>query len=232
MTAAKKVPAKKAAAKKAAGGKRPACGPPRDDLPRTAKGYKSRARGPEDRITKRAATPENPKAAGKPSTYQPAFAEHALKLARLGATNVEIADFLGINVRTVTQWSVQHPDFGAALKEGKAAADDRVERSLYARAMGFEHDEVDIRVVNGEIVQTPIRKVYPPDTTAAIFWLKNRRPQDWRDKVDHEHGGPNGGPIRMELTDVERAARLAAILEAARARKAASGGEGGEGDAA
>lgn len=64
--------------------------------------------------------------------------------------------------------------FCQALKAGKAESDDRVERSLFARATGYEHDEVDIRVVGGAIVQTPIRKYYPPDTTACIFWMRYR----------------------------------------------------------
>ena len=55
--------------------------------------------------------------------------------------------------------------------------------------MGYEHDEVDIRVVDKEVIQTPIRKYYPPDSTALIFWLKNRKPADWRDKVEPEHSG-------------------------------------------
>ena len=82
-----------------------------------------------------------------------------------------------------------YPEFRQALKVSKDQADDRVERSLYERATGYERDEIDIRVVNGEIVKTPIRKFYPPDTTAAIFWLKNRKPAQWRDKQDIEHTG-------------------------------------------
>ena len=92
------------------------------------------------------------------------------------------------------------------LRSGKEVSDERVERSLFARANGYEHDEVDIRVVSGEIVQTPIRKYYPPDTTAAIFWLKNRRPDLWRDKVEQTITGPNGGPVqvqRIELVPLE-----------------------------
>lgn len=101
-------------------------------------------------------------------------------------------------MRTIYRWKAEHEVFCQALKIGKDVADERVTRSLYARANGYEHDEVDIRVIEGKIVQTPIRKHYPPDTTAAIFWLKNRRKEEWRDKIDHELGGPNGGPIAIE----------------------------------
>lgn len=136
--------------------------------------------------------------AGRPSSYKPEFAKQAEKLCALGATDVELADFFDVEVRTIYRWKSEHDTFCQALKVGKDVADERVARSLYARANGYEHDEVDIRVVSGEIVQTPIRKHYPPDTTAAIFWLKNRRKEEWRDKIDHELGGPNGGPIPYE----------------------------------
>lgn len=63
--------------------------------------------------------------------------------------------------------------------------------------MGYEHDEVDIRVVNGELVKTPIRKFYPPDTAAASLWLRNRKPERWRDKVETAHMGSDGGPVQV-----------------------------------
>lgn len=108
---------------------------------------------------------------------------------------MEVADFLGIEVRTLYRWKAENEAFCQALKLGKEVADDRVERSLYARANGYEHDEVDIRVVANAIVQTPIRKYYPPDTTAAIFWLKNRRDKQWREAKAVELTGANGGPV-------------------------------------
>jgi hypothetical protein len=126
---------------------------------------------------------------GRPSKYKAEFAAQAEKLCKLGATDQEVADFFEVDVRTLYRWKGEHTAFCQALKAGKVEADDRVERSLFARANGYEHDEVDIRVVSGKIVQTPIRKYYPPDTTAAIFWLKNRRPADWRDKQEIEHKG-------------------------------------------
>lgn len=125
-------------------------------------------------------------AAGRPSKYKPEFAEQAEKLCKLGATDLEVADFFNVNVATLNRWKATFPDFCASIKTSKEIADERVERSLFARAAGYEHDEVDIRVVAGEIVQTPIRKYYPPDTTACIFWLKNRRPDLWREKREQE----------------------------------------------
>lgn len=127
----------------------------------------------------------------RPSKFKTEYVEQAKKLCALGATDVEIGDFFGVDVRTIYRWKAENEEFCHALKVSKEIADARVERSLFARANGYEHDEVDIRAVNGVIVQTPIRKYYPPDTTAAIFWLKNRKPEEWRDKVEQkiEHSG-------------------------------------------
>lgn len=125
----------------------------------------------------------------RPSKFQEELIPQAEKLCKLGATDMEVADFFEVDVRTLYRWKAENEAFCQALKAGKEVADERVERSLYARANGYEHNEVDIRVVGGAIVQTPIRKYYAPDTTACIFWLKNRKPAEWRDKVETEHSG-------------------------------------------
>lgn len=157
----------------------------------------------------------------RPSKFKPEFVEQAKKLCALGAIDAELANFFGVAVSTVALWKVQHKEFSDALKVGKVQADRRVESALYRRAIGYEHDEVDLRVVGTKLVKTPIRKAYPPDTTACIFWLKNRKPNDWRDKHEHEHGGKDGKPIEHkhehDLTDDE----LAAIV---RRRSSSSGG--------
>jgi hypothetical protein len=121
---------------------------------------------------------------GRPSKYRPEFVEQAKKLCRLGATDIEIADFFDVNVATLYRWKNENEDFCESLKVSKETADDRVERSLFTRALGYLHDDVDIRVVDHKVVMTPIRKYYPPDTTACIFWLKNRKPDLWREKRD------------------------------------------------
>jgi hypothetical protein len=126
---------------------------------------------------------------GRPSKYKSEFADQAAKLCRLGATDAQLADFFQVSVSTINLWKVEHKAFSESIKVPKAEADERVEQSLYRRAMGYEHDEVDIKVVAGAIVKTDIRKYYPPDSTAMIFWLKNRKPSDWRDKQEVEHSG-------------------------------------------
>jgi len=79
-----------------------------------------------------------------------------------------------------------------------------VARSLYQRAIGYSHEDVDIRVVDKEIVKTKIVKHYPPDVTAASLWLRNRRPDLWRDKQDIEVSGKGGGPVTMKVVYDEK----------------------------
>lgn len=121
---------------------------------------------------------------GRPSSYRPEFAEQAHKLCVLGATDIELADFFGVERTTIWRWSQVHEAFCNALKAGKEAADERVERSLYAKAIGYTRDAVKILQHDGEPVLVPYREHVAPDTTAAIFWLKNRRPKQWRDRQD------------------------------------------------
>ncbi len=135
---------------------------------------------------------------GRPSKYKEEYVRQAEKLCVLGATDKDIADFFQIDIATLHRWKIQHKEFCDALKVGKESADNRVEMSLYQRALGYSHNEDDIRAVNGEIVITPTIKHYPPDTTACIFWLKNRQKEKWRDKPE----GNDGNDVSDLLTKV------------------------------
>lgn len=134
----------------------------------------------------------------RPTSYKPEFSEQAEKLCKLGATDIELADFFGISDRTIYRWQAQFPEFCRSLKAGKETSDERVERSLYHKAVGYTFDSEKVFQFQGEIVRTKTREHVPPDTTAAIFWLKNRRPVEWRDRQQHELTGANGGPIQTE----------------------------------
>lgn len=131
---------------------------------------------------------------GRPTAYKEEYAKQAEKLCQLGATDQEIADFFEVSVRTIYRWKADHDEFCQSLKSGKEVADERVERSLFQRATGYEQDEVKIFMpANAEApVYAPYRAKIAPDTTACIFWLKNRRPDLWRDKVQQEHSGEVG----------------------------------------
>lgn len=131
---------------------------------------------------------------GRPSKYRSEFAEQARKLCLLGATDKELADFFGISTGTLDNWKNAHPDFLSSLKEGKDLADAVVAEKLFKRATGYEHKAVkivaDAKTKDEHIVEYTER--YPPDTTACIFWLKNRQRDKWRDKVETEHSGNIG----------------------------------------
>ena len=135
--------------------------------------------------------------AGRPTKYKAEYAEQVYKLCLLGHTDAEIALFFEVNEDTVNEWKKVHPEFSESIKRGKQFADGNVADSLYQRAMGYSHEDVDIKVIEGNIVMTPLIKHYPPDTAAAIFWLKNRQKAKWRDKQDLSIEG------RVNLTLIE-----------------------------
>jgi hypothetical protein len=132
---------------------------------------------------------------GRPTKFEPIYCDQARKLCLLGATDKELADFFEISESTLNNWKHEYPEFLESIKEGKSSADANVATRLYQRALGFEHDSEEIKVVSdgnnlgSHIERVPIKKIYPPDPTAAIFWLKNRRPKEWRDKQEIEQSG-------------------------------------------
>ncbi len=107
-----------------------------------------------------------------------------VKIAALygaGKTDIEVALALGISEKTIYNWKKSHPEFLQALRVGKDVADDKVVEALFARATGYTHPEEKIFCSEGRIVRAKTKKHWPPDVTAQIFWLKNRRPKEWRD---------------------------------------------------
>lgn len=141
----------------------------------------------------------------RPSKYKPEFAKLARKACEiLGATNAELAELLEVSLATIYNWKLEHKEFLDALNLGKEISDKRVEKSLYDRAMGYSHMETKVFCNNGEITTTDVMKHYPPSDVACIFWLKNRRPDDWRDKQEVV--------IHGTLTDKERLERMDGIL--------------------
>lgn len=149
--------------------------------------------------------------AGRPSKWDDRFITVARKACELGATDLELGEMLGVSERTIQTWRAEKPEFAEALKVGKAPADDRVRRGLYQRAVGYSYESTKIFMPAGasEPVYAPFVEHVPPDPTAAIFWLKNRLPDEWRDRKAVEHSGPDGGPINFaNLPDEELTARI------------------------
>lgn len=131
----------------------------------------------------------------RPEKWKDEFVRIAEGAAKLGATDREVAEMLGISERTLNNWKHTRPELVEALRVGKDAADQRVESSLYHRAVGYTFDSEKVFQFQGQIVRTATKEHIPPDTTAAIFWLKNRKPGEWRDvrtiegTVNHQLAG-------------------------------------------
>ncbi|MCA8326176.1 DNA-packaging protein [Burkholderia cepacia] len=111
-----------------------------------------------------------------PSKFKPEFVELARNYCLLGATDVDLARFFGTTDRTIRTWKQQHPEFANALDQAKEVADAQIVGALYTNALAG-------------------------NVTAQIFWLKNRQPAKWRDKVDHEHAGKDGAPIQFQRVE-------------------------------
>lgn len=131
-----------------------------------------------------------PKIMGRPTAYKPEFVAQAKKLAKAGFTDMQMADFFEVSRATFYNWTAEHKDFLDAIKMQKEGPDECVTRSLYHRARGYEWTEQQSVKVKGEdgierVEVVPVRRHVPPDSTAAIFWLKNRR--GWRDRQEVEH---------------------------------------------
>lgn len=106
--------------------------------------------------------------------------------ARNGLTDEQLANNIGINVATLYTWKNKYSEINEALKRGKEVVDIEVENSLLKAAKGYFVDEEKqyISEVNGVVTKRKeiTKKYIAPNTTAQIFWLKNRKPSDWRDK--------------------------------------------------
>ena len=117
--------------------------------------------------------------------------------ARDGLTDEQIAGNIGINTSTLYDWKNKFSKISEALKKGKEVVDIQVENALLKRALGYTYKETTSGCdENGELKVTKVvTKEVVPDTTAQIFWLKNRRPDLWRDKQNIEHSGQINNPF-------------------------------------
>lgn len=132
-----------------------------------------------------------------PVKYKPEMLQQVEKLCLLGATDIIIADFFNIDESTLTIWKKRYPELFVSIKKAKVKADAEIANSLFNRAKGYEwteeqaHKIKEVTYNNGKRVKEVehletilVHKVVPPDTTAAIFWLKNRQRDAWREKND------------------------------------------------
>lgn len=107
------------------------------------------------------------------------------KMYEQGLTDKQVCYILGIAESTLNLWK-KKPAISESIKKGKAVADEKVEKSLFERACGYTHDSEEIKVVDKKVIRVPVIKRYPPDTGAAIFWLCNRKSEEWKNKQQND----------------------------------------------
>lgn len=140
---------------------------------------------------------EQKKNVGRKPLYTEWLTEEGLALvnkwAEGGLINKQIAQKIGINVATLYEWQDRFPEFADAIKKGKKLIDEQVENALLKRAIGYRYEEETWgKNHNGEMVIVKrVVKSQAPDVTAQVFWLKNRQPERWRERVEikNEHEG-------------------------------------------
>lgn len=155
---------------------------------------------------------------GNASKFDERYIKQVERLAMLGLTTDEIAVAFGVNRSTIFDWRSTHPGFREAHDRGRVQADANVARALYRAATGYSHRATKIMQYEGEVITKDYIERYPPNAVAAIFWLKNRQPELWREKVDLTHAGGDT-PVRVEnAASTEALAKIDRLRNLMRAR--------------
>ena len=124
---------------------------------------------------------------GRPSKFSQIDMRQLEIVTKKGFTDDEISELFGITKQTLNNYKKENPKFFDSLKDWKLEADNEVEKSLYERAKGYKHEAVHFTAHNGVVTATDYEKIYPPDPTSMIFWLKNRKPKEWRDRYETDN---------------------------------------------
>lgn len=149
---------------------------------------------------------------GAPTKFVPENLKIAERAVMLGFTDNELAVLFDVSEMTIQRWKLANQDFAMVLKIGKQPADDRVERSLFMNAVGYEYVTEKPMVVDKEVQVIQYKERVLPNTTAQIFWLKNRRPDLWRDVHRHEIGRPGEFAAMSDEEVARQMAQAAAEL--------------------
>lgn len=145
---------------------------------------------------------------GRPPKYEEWITPEGLaqitKWAENGLIGKQISHNMGIAYGTLCEWQNKFPELSDAIKIGRRVKDFEVENSLLQRATGYQYEEdVYERTEDGELVVVKrTLKSQAPDVAAQIFWLKNRQPELWRDKVEVQN--EHSGTIKVEMGDMEK----------------------------
>lgn len=169
--------------------------------------------------TRRAAARAARLAAGEPligghtSPYLPEFDRVAQVMCEAGATDFELGRAFNVSERSIIKWRQTIPSFGAAAQTGKEPCDERVKRSLYQRAVGYDVTSEKVFNVGGKLVRVKLIEHIPPDPQCMLKWLHNRKPEEWRDQQQLKILPPTVKELsdwelaKSILLDLERAAR-------------------------
>jgi hypothetical protein len=165
-------------------------------------------------------------AGGRPTVYKPENAEIARHACTLGASNETLAERFEVSRRTIDNWIATIPEFGDAVRHGREVADDSVVAALYARATGMERKSIKVVEGEGAPVTTTHTVQSLPDVRACMFWLRNRRPAQWRENRalgDTPYGGRD---LAKEIEEGEERVRRWQEDERAKAERVRSEVEG------
>jgi len=149
---------------------------------------------------------------GRPTLYKPDHVEQARKMCLLGATNQELADGFEVDRSTIDNWLKAHPEFAAAVHEGRDGADAEIAQKLYERAKGCSYEATKVVVVKGEVVKVTYTVNLPPDVRACTFWLRNRRRRVWREE---KAGAKEETRAMVDVDALEEAAEAARLADEA-----------------
>jgi hypothetical protein len=140
-----------------------------------------------------------PKTSGRPSKYNVKYNEQARKLCLMGYTDKQLGKFFEVAESTINKWKIDHKGFSESLKAGKEIADAEVTASLFERAKGYSHIETKVFNNQGEILTHDVNKIYPPDPMAIKYWLNNRQPTRWREKVEEASSDGEGQIQKIQI---------------------------------
>ena len=155
---------------------------------------------------------------GRPTKYREEYNKQAYKLALLGHTDAELAEFFEVAVSTIYEWKLEYPEFSESIKNGKEIADSEIAEGLYDRAKGavittqqaikvrrVDYDDKGKKISESEEIEVvDLEQEVPPDTAAAIFWLKNRQSKKWRDRHNGEKEQVELEIKRLELEKLKK----------------------------
>lgn len=154
---------------------------------------------------------------GPKSKFSQKLGETFVRLSKDGKTLEQIAEVVGVSKKTLSNWMGKNEDLLLAVREARQVADELVEAALFGRATGYSHPETKVFIHEGCPITEEVTKHYPPDTQAAMFWLRNRQPARWKEKTEGDVT-VNNTVQAGSMTDEQLDAKIQAMLEKAQGK--------------